>query len=180
MVAIVCGSVGWNPPSLMQSFYPDDLPEDWRLTYYANEFSAVLLPPSTWRDVSLEQLQAWRDDVSQSFRFFFLCDGECATERLQLLSQALGSNFGGVITNTPLNYVSGIVNFPVLNSENCSVVVGLLSDDDMQNLKSLHSRIEDLVAANPAAETIYLFLDSEKSLYKSLKSVQMLLEVSGY
>ncbi len=36
-------AVGWDHPAWQGSFYPDDLPADWRLTYYANEVPGVLL-----------------------------------------------------------------------------------------------------------------------------------------
>ena len=39
----------WEHPAWNQEFYPDDLPEDWRLSYYANEFPVVLVPVSEFR-----------------------------------------------------------------------------------------------------------------------------------
>ncbi|HID01556.1 MAG TPA: hypothetical protein EYP05_09580 [Piscirickettsiaceae bacterium] len=36
--------MGWD----CEQFYPHDLPEDWRLEYYANYFSALLVPSSQW------------------------------------------------------------------------------------------------------------------------------------
>lgn len=41
---IVIGAMGWD----CESFYPEDLPASWRLDYYANHFSAVLVPSSQW------------------------------------------------------------------------------------------------------------------------------------
>jgi len=32
-----------NNPSLIEKFYPSDLPEDWRLGYYGNEFRLILV-----------------------------------------------------------------------------------------------------------------------------------------
>lgn len=37
------GICGLQNPSLIKKFYPEDLPEDWRLTYYSNEFNLILL-----------------------------------------------------------------------------------------------------------------------------------------
>ncbi len=39
---IFFGISGLAHPSLMNNFYPEDLPEDWRLDYYSNEFDALL------------------------------------------------------------------------------------------------------------------------------------------
>ena len=32
-----------NNPSLIEKFYPSDLPQDWRLDYYSNEFRLLLV-----------------------------------------------------------------------------------------------------------------------------------------
>ncbi len=46
-MAVTVGGVdvlgaGW------QGWYPEDLPSDWRMDYFANEFSAVLFSPRSW------------------------------------------------------------------------------------------------------------------------------------
>ncbi len=41
---IEIGAMGWD----CRDFYPDDLPEEWRLDYYANHFSALLVPSAQW------------------------------------------------------------------------------------------------------------------------------------
>ena len=43
------GSYDWRWPQWNGIYYPDDLPEDWRLSYYANEFDTVLLPEDVWQ-----------------------------------------------------------------------------------------------------------------------------------
>ena len=35
----------YHHPVLMQQFYPEDIPEDWLLDYYSNEFQVVLIDP---------------------------------------------------------------------------------------------------------------------------------------
>ena len=37
------GARGWRHAHWENDFYPDDLPPDWQLAYYANEFSTVLV-----------------------------------------------------------------------------------------------------------------------------------------
>lgn len=43
---IIFGISGLAHSSLMNHFYPEDLPEDWRLDYYSNEFDALLCSDS--------------------------------------------------------------------------------------------------------------------------------------
>lgn len=61
---------GWDLPGWADDFYPLDLPPEWRLTYFSNEFPAVLVPASVWRGADAGQLRAWVDDVNSGFRFY--------------------------------------------------------------------------------------------------------------
>lgn len=65
---------GWELPGWEGTFYPEDLPADWRLTYFANEFPAVLIPCDLWaaaNDAANDiGLRAWSADVHEGFRFY--------------------------------------------------------------------------------------------------------------
>ena len=47
------GAYGWRHKHWLESFYPEDLPvngsEDWRLSYYSNEFNTVMVPCDYWK-----------------------------------------------------------------------------------------------------------------------------------
>ncbi len=43
MNRVLLGSYGWNHPAWTETYYPGDMPEDWRLPYYANRFYTVVL-----------------------------------------------------------------------------------------------------------------------------------------
>jgi hypothetical protein len=64
-------ALGWEHPQWHGEFYPADLPPEWRLTYYANEFSSVVVPAAKWWDAAEEEVNAWQDAVSDSFRFYW-------------------------------------------------------------------------------------------------------------
>lgn len=68
--SVVLGAYGWAPADWAVNYYPDDLPEAWRGTYYANEFNAVLLPSSVWQMHSAA-VQDVLDDLPEGFRCFF-------------------------------------------------------------------------------------------------------------
>jgi hypothetical protein len=55
---------GWNA-----TFYPPEMPEDWRLSYYANEFRAVLLPFEALRDSSAQDVRSWGEAARPDFKF---------------------------------------------------------------------------------------------------------------
>lgn len=92
---------GWLG-SEWDSYYPDDLPADWRLDYYANEYFAVLVPYAQWRDASDDELLEWLEQVSDDFRFFWEVerDDAVARDRLQKLRDSSGEfadHWGGTV-----------------------------------------------------------------------------------
>ena len=72
------------------SFYPGDLPDEWRLTYFANQFGAALVPESAWGGRSAAALADWRADVHLGFRFFLECGPETNRGALACAADALG------------------------------------------------------------------------------------------
>jgi hypothetical protein len=68
---LTVGSCGWKHKSWLDSFYPDDLPEDWQLTYYANEFSGVLIPVDYLQATECD-IEQWCDDAADGFSFYLL------------------------------------------------------------------------------------------------------------
>lgn len=67
------GAYGWRQAHWMGSFYPEDLPVDWQLTYYSNEFNAVLVPAYYWQEAEVPDGEDWLDSVHEGFRFFVEC-----------------------------------------------------------------------------------------------------------
>jgi hypothetical protein len=63
-------AVGWDHDRWEIEFYPDDLPVQWRLAYYSNEFRAVLVPPSYWQVQTISEMAQWYEDVPPRFRFY--------------------------------------------------------------------------------------------------------------
>ncbi len=87
---------GWDHPAWNGRFYPEDLPPEWRLTYYANEIDAVLLPQRLWSaaDAALERCVA---ETVSGFCFYLEWDGSLPTARLQQALAALGERCAGVV-----------------------------------------------------------------------------------
>ena len=64
---VVIGAAGWKHAAWLDSFYSDDLPEEWQLGFYSNEFSVLYVPAADWLNET--ELADWMEDVSDSFRF---------------------------------------------------------------------------------------------------------------
>ena len=62
------GAEGWEHAHWLTRFYPDDLPPEWRLTFYSNFFNCTSLGYSAWGEAPLEELERWIRDTGESFR----------------------------------------------------------------------------------------------------------------
>lgn len=90
----------WGHTQWRGAFYPPDLPEDWDLAYYANEFRAVGVPGALWLEASADKLHGWLADTGAGFRFFLLLEaaqlGEAAAPLAQAV-EALGEQCAGLV-----------------------------------------------------------------------------------
>jgi hypothetical protein len=92
---------GWDPSPTDDAFYPDDLPEEWRLAYFSNELQGVLLEPVLWRRADAKLLEQWAADVPASFRIYLDIEdaGVVAAERA-IIQAHLGDRFGGWVADS--------------------------------------------------------------------------------
>lgn len=78
---------GWASPA-WSAFYPEDLPEEWRLDYYSNEFTSLVIPAGDWAAASIDQAAGWLAEAPEGFRFYWeLADADGASRLLELVSQ---------------------------------------------------------------------------------------------
>lgn len=63
------GAIGWDHAAWLGVFYPEDMPLEWRLSFYNTEFECVYLPYKVWSKTPLETLVAWREETLERFRF---------------------------------------------------------------------------------------------------------------
>lgn len=87
--SVLIGCRGWNHDEWVPGFYPEDLPNEWRFCYYSNEIRSVLVP---FGDIVSADLNRWREDCDDAFRFVFECPVDSSTnadsaEALQHLMQ---------------------------------------------------------------------------------------------
>ncbi|NDP47413.1 MAG: hypothetical protein GZ085_03310 [Sulfuriferula multivorans] len=73
---VLVGGVTWTYSAWHGSFYPDDLPDDWVLSYYNTQFQAVFLPRIIWQSVSESLWLEWLNDTQDGFYFVLESAGE--------------------------------------------------------------------------------------------------------
>jgi hypothetical protein len=77
---VYVGAVNWVHPAWRQAFYPDDLPDDWLLSYYNTQFQSVFLPVALWRSASEATWAQWLNDTQEGFYFVLEPDDETAVQ----------------------------------------------------------------------------------------------------
>lgn len=64
---VLLGACGWKHQGWLNNYYSEELPTDWQLGFYSNEFPVVYVSAADWLDAS--DLAEWTEDISDSFRF---------------------------------------------------------------------------------------------------------------
>ncbi|MBT8007729.1 MAG: DUF72 domain-containing protein [Gammaproteobacteria bacterium] len=99
------GTIGWEQGFEADHFYPDDLPEDWRLTYLSNELDRVAIPVLALQGVDEETVEEWEEDTHEQFRFYLWATSSDTpsqvAEALEQLSP-LGEKLCAVLSEQPL------------------------------------------------------------------------------
>jgi hypothetical protein len=88
----------WDRPDWCGPFYPEDLPEDWRLAYFATLFESVLVPATAWPEAPPGRLAQWAGDVPPRFRFYLELGPDVDTAAAAWAEQALGDHFAGTVS----------------------------------------------------------------------------------
>lgn len=91
------GAVWDDTSPAWTAFYPDGLPEDWRLPYYAQYWKDLLVPSLHWaRHVSD---QVWLDEVPEDLSLYFEVPSSVrrANSAMQALAEVLGTRLGGFL-----------------------------------------------------------------------------------
>ena len=150
------GSAGWDHADWVGSFYPDDLPPEWRLSYYNNFFTCSYLSYDELSRQDSATLAQWVEDTLERFRFVLqLPRGGAApgdAPKLEVLAPRTGLLIEEGATSPRLIWL-----------------------DAGQDLKSLAQRLQELAqSASP------IFIVSRDRDLAAMNRVNTLLEVMGF
>jgi len=179
------GAYGWQHQHWLRQFYPEGLPQDWRLDYYANEFTAVMVPVEYWPDKY--DVEQWCEDVSSRFRFYLQLPSISNVQDFASCCKDFGSFLAGVICDVgpgielpcPV-YVLPDSEQPVklltaVNGKAPLLAIIELGDADLRQqrkwLDNLHLQSDELAAV--------LLCDRNLSIEK-LQSFKTLVELMGF
>lgn len=97
---VLIGACGWKHAAWLDEFYSDDLPEDWQLGFYSNEFPVVYVSASDWIDET--DMDEWVEDVSDDFRFILQVSAEALKNKSTFVAlltkiKSLGEHCLGIV-----------------------------------------------------------------------------------
>ncbi len=178
-------AVGWDHPAWQGSFYPDDLPEDWRLTYYANEVPGVLVPQALWCKADEAQVESWIDDVGEEFRFYLALEGGGGDCDPVDVANLLGDNLGGVVVDSveETTRTGGIPRFTLATkgqplSEKVSPAY-CLTAESLGDLRAQRVLLESLAEQAPEGADVLLFIEGERMDMAVLNDLRQLAQLLG-
>ncbi len=153
---LIVGAHGWDHADWNGTFYPEDLPEEWRLNYYSNEFSGVLVPEVVWRKADPEVVAGWCDEVAEGFLFFLESAGSGESDRPVTAYQDLfGLHWGGV---------------PIAD-------IAVMSAEQKWDLRRLRERFELLMAQQEGVVVPGFFVGGNPPNIERLREARLLADM---
>lgn len=182
------GALGWRHEQWSGSFYPEDLPADWRLTYYSNEFPLVLVPQPDWS--SETDFRAWVGDVHPHFRF--LLEYRSNPDVLVRAVEGLGAACAGAVARNVPEAVDalpcplylddagdapgGAAAQPVWRPHRvCGQSrLALLDAEEVADLRALRGVIEAFAEQAPAGEQLMMILEGQPPPVRRLREAEII------
>lgn len=84
------GSDDWRHKEWIGDFYPDDMPEEWRLAFYSSQYSCVWLNHACWARIGASEWEDWINETRAGFCFLL----ERPRENEAGLDELLGASQG--------------------------------------------------------------------------------------
>ncbi|MFV2055830.1 MAG: hypothetical protein ACC707_05145 [Thiohalomonadales bacterium] len=177
------GSRGWQHRNWLGSFYPEDLPPEWRLPYYSNEFETVLIPSSELRASHPDQIQEWLEDCSDNFSFFIEIDAKQEFSMQLQKAQLLIPQLGGIVLDIPVKetgYTSENIGQLVHNTLGHRVQVYAPESTSHEKIERLGAKLfkHFLTTPKPAGACLALLSDNKPSM-TALKELLAVLQATG-
>lgn len=149
------GAQGWEHAAWLGNFYPEDLPAEWRLSFYNTEFECVYLPYAFWQPQTDAVFLSWKRDTLPHFRFLLECPNDIREGEIDSAQARLGASLGDKAV--------------LLDSAAPSVIALPANIDLKQFAQTLQ---------NEQAAPVYLI--SREADLAQLQQVRTLLQVLGY
>ncbi len=177
---VLMGARGWLHPGWQDNFYPDDLPTDWQLAYYANEFPMVVIREQEWRQIDdmADLAKECRDDFQFLVEWPVSAATENVSDRIDKIRQ-LGRQCTGVIIQAGPTQAQQLTHCRSMLPDTIPCYSEGESDDiikvpDGTSLKELRVVMESALLVS-ASSTAWVIIDGEPPDIELLRNAETLL-----
>lgn len=137
------GARGWDFEQWKGEFYPDDLPRDWRFSFYSNDFQTILIPGNYLTQFTLDEWQEWIEDTSRDFWFYIEVAESANWDEIEPYLKIFESKLKGIIVAIEslgsLDSLASLINKSKLVAPVALRRAGQkVSEQDMATLQSCH------------------------------------------
>lgn len=149
---------GWEGRDWISDFYPSDLPPEWRLAYFANEFPALLVSAERWLGAG-DGLADLAAEVPEGFRCYLELPGSAWDARpWRSAVERLGARLTGLVTTDPARAPDPGAGVPFFllaeRSQPGWAPACLIPPDSAGGLRAQRRWLEDLAARAPGETTL--------------------------
>jgi hypothetical protein len=186
--SLCLGARDWAHPAWTRDYYPEDLPADWRLSYYANDLPQVLVPQARWLSAGETGWADWVKAVGPGFRFFLELEPGPAPASLEACVAALGIHCGGVLApsegqlpercRAPV-YLARTLAKPEAPAPGPLPLALVLEAAALGDLRGQRLLFEKLVRGHSAQGELPLFLGGDSPSMAVLLDAKQLAELMG-
>ena len=180
------GARGWRHERWLTSYYPDDLPEDWQLTYYANDFEVVIVPQAYWTPSKGYPVGDWQEAVGENFRFYLEYPPLDSDEEIKCFQNQcieLGDLLGGIVVAEGFNVDKVVLSCPVIDISSVgtsALCVGVM-DKDFEDLRKARVWLETFDKNSQSEQKVVIVSNGTEDdiSMESLLKIQTLSEMMG-
>jgi hypothetical protein len=172
------GVYDWHSFSTDNSFYPEDMPAEWRLAYYANEFetACICLTPQILQ--SSDDLE-WLEDLPAGFQLF-VDEQTIKVQKSELLPQL--KNFKTVLSAAGIAAADQYINAADCWKPDEPVCSNFALMPGAATLKQYRQWIErwiELSVGHDGQQDQILWLQGGSTRYSTLAELRTLVELMG-
>ena len=195
------GAFGWLHPGWDDSYYPEDLPEDWRLDFYSHHFNVLLMPCDDWKQVSQDDVEQWLSDVKSDFVFFLQLSrvpDQATMQQLQMIKGVLAERLTGlvwqgdsdVLQSGDIAVLQGIAAVLIDNDNSVaaqqmqccwrdgrevqSTILGFISAEQATDTRALRKLIEAFLQQGEDDSDLYLIFEGQPPLIKAMEDTRII------
>ncbi len=191
------GLYDWTEFPSISGFYPDDLPEEWKLSFFANEFSSVCISLCNTFNEAL--LLEWVEDLPEEFQLSFELNELSQLKALSTLLEQTAMEIDYLIVEPSEQqnwlknnaYQSVLTRADMIDSSQIlsrlsiwtpdnkieSSAIALLPDIDD---KRIYRQWIELWLENNGQQELTLWIDGKTARYSTISDLRILVELMGY